>query len=354
MNFLSSLTGNSKINLVDPAEASANRMGQITPAQNEWLNTAAFGGTGLIRVILPLVVSLFLCSFLGIFSFSGLSDVWYVLLFLVLVFLIVGWQVVPGFIGGMQRASKLRTDRQSGLIRQAVGELGFGKDGYVAQAGDRQLFIPSSKDTCGLLPGVRYNFYYLEESGIVLSAEQLGGVSAASMRTSLNRILAEANKFASEDLSANQLGEISEGQRGRLVRKSLGGLGLALFMVVVALGVGAALFFSGESIDWMAILIFLGVFGIFGAIGALSMFNSFMDLNAMPEMEEGRGGKHTERRRSGKSSRTVYFYDIGNMKFQVSQRAYLALIENVQYRAYYAPRSKTLLSLEVTGLPELT
>jgi hypothetical protein len=37
------------------------------------------------------------------------------------------------------------------------------------------------------------------------------------------------------------------------------------------------------------------------------------------------------------------------MKFQVSGRAYTALVSGMAYRIYYTPRSKTLVSIEPLG-----
>jgi hypothetical protein len=41
-----------------------------------------------------------------------------------------------------------------------------------------------------------------------------------------------------------------------------------------------------------------------------------------------------------------YAYEIQNMRFSVSERSYDALIEGVQYRAYYLPHSKALVNIE--------
>src|SRR5262249_10131865 len=46
---------------------------------------------------------------------------------------------------------------------------------------------------------------------------------------------------------------------------------------------------------------------------------------------------------------TTYRYKVNELKFQVSGRAYAALVSGMEYRIYYTPRSKTLVSIEPLG-----
>lgn len=353
MSFSPFFPGSSHINLLDRAAVESNRVGRLTPAQEQWLGGAAFGGRAFMVIAKPLIILPFLCFVGAVMTVTIGPEIWFILPVLLVVFIVLAWRLLPDLITGVQRAIKLRADRQSGQIRQAIGELGFGKSGYLAQAGERQLFLPSHDNTGGLLPGVRYNFYFFDESGLVLSAEALGGISEAAVRAGLNRILADANRFTLDDLTANQRGEIAAGQRWRLVLKIMGGFGLGLLFVGMAAGVAWASFSTGDNLPWPAVIGFVVIWGIIVSIGGAMAIRGFLDLNAVPEYVEGRGATHTERRRSGRSSRTVYFYDIGEMKFEVPFRAYQALVEGLTYRAYYSPHSKMLLSLEVTDVPNL-
>jgi hypothetical protein len=45
---------------------------------------------------------------------------------------------------------------------------------------------------------------------------------------------------------------------------------------------------------------------------------------------------------------SALFYVIGNLKFQISNQAYNALIEGTTYKIFYTPRSKFLVSIEPT------
>ena len=60
---------------------------------------------------------------------------------------------------------------------------------------DDELILSTTNEASGLLPGVRYNFYYLPESRFVLSAEQLGEISSGQVRLALTDILARGQWF---------------------------------------------------------------------------------------------------------------------------------------------------------------
>ncbi len=351
MSALQSLFDNDSINLLDPAAVQANRMGQLTPEQEQWLNRLHLGGLP-IRQVLPLLLVLpVLCFASSISLMDGLESSWVALPFFVLFLGIVLWRLGPPLWRGVRRAIRLRADRQSGLIRQAGGELTYGPDGYAAQVGERLLFLPTDGEAGGLLPGVRYTFFFFEESGMALSAEQVGSISAAAVRTGLNRILAAANRYTLDDLAVNQRGEIGNAQRGRL----LGRLGVAVLLLLafagMALAVAFAFFLAPDLEAWPVWLFFLLIFGGVGFSVVRTFLNVVMDLRSEPGVVEGPGSRHTIVRRSGRASRRVYFYDVGATSFEVPQRAYKALLPGFAYRAYYAPHARTLLSIEVIEAP---
>jgi hypothetical protein len=49
------------------------------------------------------------------------------------------------------------------------------------------------------------------------------------------------------------------------------------------------------------------------------------------------------------SASPAYCAEVNKLKFQVSGRAYTALISGLAYRIYYTPASKTLMSIEPIG-----
>jgi hypothetical protein len=235
-----------------------------------------------------------------------------------------------------------------------VGALGYSpKNGFSARVNEEDLILSATHDSSGLLPGVRYNFYYLPESRFVLSAEQLGEVSSGQVKLALTDILAQANGFTMEDLNANQNGEVTDAQRWAGLKKMIPGV---IFMGV-ALIFGLLFLFpllSGFDLSSNLVpLLFVGGFlAIFVAIGFTMVLNAILDFNTSePEGVEGEGRKVTRRKSSGKSSRTVYYYVIGDHEFEVPQKAFPALVEGITYRAYFMPRSKRLVTLEPTSIP---
>ncbi len=341
--------------LLNQDEVDANRRGEITPAQNERLNAMALGRQGCGTIVAPLVVLsiIFFVLFSSLVNSEGIS--WFFLLPLViLVVVILGMS--RGLYNWWRNSMKLRADRANGVVRSGVGELGYSpKKGFSARVVDEELTLSSSNEASGLLPGVRYNFYYLPESRFVLSAEQVGQVSTAQVRLALVDILAQANGFSPEDLQANQNGEVTQAQRIAGLKKLVPGLFIMVITLVVGILILYPLFSSSQLNNSLLPIIFVGGFlAIFTAIGFTMVLNAFLDLNvSAPEIIEGEGHKETRRKSSGRSSRTVYYYIIGGQEFEVPQQAFPALLEKYSYRAYFMPRTKRLLTIEPTAIPEL-
>jgi hypothetical protein len=243
-----------------------------------------------------------------------------------------------------QRWNALKHDRENRAIRQGQGNLAFEKDNYIVQASGRTLLLPASSNACGLQPGATYHFYYLDESGFVLSAEELYPASPAQVRNSLMGILANANKFNQEDLELNRNAEVSPAQR----MKALPNLFVGILFGAVPLGMGL-LFFTGNRDaggDFLSLLVPAIFLAVFGLIGGFMFFNALLDLLAQtPLVTEGVG--HKEKRTSGgRNRRTVYYYVVDGVSFQVSRAAFQALLDGERYRVYALPRTKKLLTIE--------
>jgi hypothetical protein len=89
--------------------------------------------------------------------------------------------------------------------------------------------------------------------------------------------------------------------------------------------------------------------------GGLSIYRNLGDaLSGVIETVQGVAAKSTEQRSSGRSRRRVYLYNIGNLNFEVPQAAYQALIDGLEYRAYYVPRTRQLLSIEPLDVPGMS
>jgi hypothetical protein len=242
------------------------------------------------------------------------------------------------------------------MVRSGVGELAYSpKIGFSAKVNEEDLILSATHDSSGLLPGVRYNFYYLPESRFVLSAEQLGEISSGQVRQALTEVLAQANGFTLDDLKANQNGEVTDAQRWAGLKKLIPGVILMGFAFVFGLLFIYPFLMNSDLSSNLVPLLFVGGFlAIFVAIGFTMVLNAILDFNTSEsEAVEGVGRKITRRKSSGRSSRTVYYYVIGDHEFEVPQKAFPALVEGINYRAYFMPRSKRLMTLEPLSVPEM-
>ncbi len=348
------------INLLDPADLAANRQGQITETQKKRLAQSMWQPLMLTSLIILLVfIPLLLLNASLFFNTNRApgSSLPFLLIPIILIMLIV-FGFLASASGLLRRAPAINRDLRNQAVRQTSGELAFErKKGYYIQAGERQLLLPPSRNTGGLLPGQHYAIYYLDESEVVLSAEQFGAINEQAVKTSLRHILAQANNFTEETLQANQRGEIPSEQRNHLlITKTAPGLVLLPITLVM---LGPMLFLnttknlSFSLADLAPFLIILLVFGGIAIFGIIFMARYLMDIfSAKIEQVTAPARKHSEVRSSGRSSHTYYYYIINELKFQVKHTAYNALIDGLTYRAYYLPRTKTLLSIEPIDVPD--
>ena len=91
-----------------------------------------------------------------------------------------------------------------------------------------------------------------------------------------------------------------------------------------------------------------------GTIGTLSLYALLLAIRIIADIwrkqvavTEGLVRK-TFREQMGRTwrKRRTYYYQINNLRFEVSQRSYNALIAGLPYRLYYTPRSKRMVGIE--------
>lgn len=353
MQIMSYISPNTTTNLLNPDEVEANRRGELTPAQNSRLNAMTLGRQGCGALIAPVFI-LGMITFILFTSLLGNSGIGWFSLLPVAIMIIVLAGFSKGIYSWWRNTIRLKTDRANGVVRSGVGQLGYSpRDGFSARVNEEELILSAAHDSGGLLPGVRYNFYYLPESRFVLSAEQLGEISSGQVRQALTEILAQANGFTLDDLEANQNGEVTDAQRWAGLKKLIPGV---IFMGVAVIFGLLFLYplLSGFDLssNLVPLLVVGGLLAIFVAIGFTMVLNAILDFNTHElEVAEGEGRKISRRKSSGKSSRTVYYYVIGDHEFEVPQKAFSALVEGFNYRAYFMPRSKRLVTLEPVSIP---
>ena len=343
-------------NLLDPALVEANRRGEVTPEQTAWLKSRAWGGMNRPALVaLAAGVGLAALGFV-FFAFSTNLDSQFILIMGLVIAGMLGLLLLPRLLRAIRDSTNLGSDLRSSLIRQAAGELTFDQGSYRAVAGGGSLSLPASSNAGGLLPGIRYDFYYLEESRLVLSAEPFGTGSPGAVVKALAPILAAANSFVDADLQANRNGELSPSQRNRLLRKALSGAIPVFFGVLFGLALILPSLIAGNLPENFASLaVPLAMMAYFLVSGGRSIYRNLSDaFSGALETVQGVAAKSSEQRSSGRSRRRVYLYNIGNLNFEVPQGAYQALIDGLEYRAYYVPRTRQLLSIEpldALGIP---
>lgn len=168
-------------------------------------------------------------------------------------------------------------------------------------------------------------------------------------------VLARTNKFRVEDLPENRRGLLSVAQKSRLMRRILKPvvvfalIALVFIALFVALGavdengyyLRAALGASGWQITVIALIVPILIIAFLWRSSKLIL-----------DLREGRVASaegHVEKVWSTYYKGSAMFYVIGDLKFEVSNQAYNALIEGTTYRIFYTPRSKFLAAIEPTG-----
>ncbi len=349
--------------LDNPAYIDANRSGRITIEQREFLGSRVAGWVGFLRFARGLrwaVMLFFLIPVLTIFLFAWGIHAFYVGGFFLLAGgALLGWLLVKWFRYRRWRKT-LNRELEQGIIHHDVGTLRFGSRYYQVSLPDRRLVLPflGKED---LQPGVRYRFYYLPESGTVLSAEAISAAPQQEGVRGLTAVLAEVNKFQVKALPMNRRGELSPSQLPLLTRHLAG----SLLVVLIPVAIGVYLFInegfasrirgSGEGlvalireIDtplWVTGGVLAAVF-IFLLIRFLRAFLDYWDRRVISV--EGQGSVHVDSSTDDEGgTKHTYYYLVADRKFRVKRRAFLAFEPGRTYRAYFTPRSKKLVNIEV-------
>lgn len=168
-------------------------------------------------------------------------------------------------------------------------------------------------------------------------------------------VLAQTNKFRVEDLQVNHQGRLSGAQKSRLLRRILKPVILFVLIALVFIALFVALVAVDEDgyylknvlsqLGWRITLIAL-------IVPILIIAFLWRSFKLVLDLREGRvalAEGHVEKVWSSYYKGSAMFYVIGDLKFEVSNQAYNALIEGTTYRVYYTPRSKLLVSVEPTG-----
>ncbi len=331
------------INLLDPQAVEANRVGLLTQWQQERIESIT-NRSGCITLLFGALIIAMSCGFFTSFQENAQRNDPLYLLVVAVTFAIIFLFLGLNLRASLKKRARIKKDRQNYTILQAEGLLIFEKNGYYFQTNDhRYLFLPPIRHTGGLLPGKTYRVYYLKESGLLLSAEEIAPFITHQARTHMLLILAKSNKFTLDDLKSNRNGKITPSQRIKLLPRVV--LGLLIGIVNLIFGsllLGFYLHGLINTSDFVPIMFLFSIPGILTIFILPSAINGLIDIK-FSKLEKTQGIGRKQRRGLFAPN---YYYIINNKRFNVRYQAYQALIEGIEYRAYYLPRTKTLLSIE--------
>lgn len=341
-------------NLTDPENIEANRLGQLTPQQRAASSSPAF----LLHALYTAVSRYGFVPVLGLVAVMFLVAIpvpWQgTLIGLAVLFVIVSVLVI--IAPGLLTWTGIRRDIQAEKIEHADGRLVYGRAAYEPLSFDgKPLRLPPGWS--GLEPGVHYRFYYLPESTLVVSAEDIQKMSGIQAIRELQQALAAANRFSVDDLPENRDGRMTSRQVKRVIPRLALGLALTLpvaFMLIYLL-YHLITWSEADATNLCLGVLMFGLFGgVFGVIGLLMIVRAVREILAREvAVAEGTGQRLRAVSRSARNqgSTISYYYQVGEQKVRVPERAYRALINGLRYRMFYSPRTGTLMSIEPLDSP---
>lgn len=353
MLFFPRIDNEKPFNLLDVQAFKANQRGEITPTQKKQaLATISWAGIIFITLLIILIGSAYVIVFAPvIFTLKAynLLKIQSIMPFLGSIFLIFLLLVSISIFRKARKTIKIWRDIAKRAIHQGQGQIVHTEKGYIFEMDGNNLHLNANLNN-GLLPGITYQVFYLEKSRFLLSAKMAQAPNPTLAQTVLNDILASANGFSTEDLLANQNGQITPTQYCRLIPNTLAGVGLLLLaLLFIPPIIAYTLNAQPSSIIFWIIIAFLSIFPITGIV---LLLKSLLDV-ASPKPQQVQGpvykGQHLVQR--GRTTYLEYDYRVNGKRFTVSYRAYTALIDGLQYRIYYLGHSKKLISIETVLVP---
>jgi len=343
------------------AYLEANQEGRIHPEQVELLGGKIGDFVGFMRLGINLKQA-FLYFTLSLFLGFALISMQVATLYVIAGFVLplVGLVVLFGlkWLSYKKRRSNLQQELDQGRIEDGVGKLKFGKDSYQVILPDKRLTMPFvSKEE--LNPGVSYRFYYLPTSRVVLSAEEISHTPVKEVRAGFTETLAEANGFKESSLEANRRGELTAEQVSKVyshlvsplvfIATSVGVLYYQVKWLEIDLPITLTAFISALQQSTTGMKIFGFIFLVLLIWGLVLLVQTVLDITGKSVATiEGQGfRKATTSTDDDGSKNTRMYYVIDGVRFNVERRGYLAFEDGRKYKAYFTPRRKVLVNIEV-------
>ena len=348
----------------DPAFVTLNRDGKIAKEQKSALVSASASTHGAwLGLFIAFVAMGFIALQYGK-TISRMGRTGEILgAGIILAAIVISYLLVHALFVLLERVRWLgaRVERREGRVEFRQGH-------YQPEANGKTLQSVFG-DAHNLMPGP-YVFYCAKHSRWILSVEKagtgasqavadlaasdVGGILAAGSAVAAGIDLAEVQRalgmtlgFSTPDLELNRQGRISRRQRKYLWKD----MRSQLYGAVLGGGFAGGLILYGPILHPEKKMLPFFVAAGFGVLAALmslkGLVSAFADsTSGAVKSAEGKVTRYSQSTGSGRSSRTSYYFALGDLNFSVSNAAYEAMIEGLTYRAFYLPRTRTLLALE--------
>jgi hypothetical protein len=346
----------------DPDYLDANRRGEITEEQAQILGPARdfligkFQRGGKLNGIIVIAALLFLVllQVLGVELTAPLVGGT-----IGIALVVLAAQLGKRMVRSRRLRSRLEEDLQRGTVHNGIGYLRFQGNSYQAVLANRQLTLPFGGRE-KLAPGAQYRFYYLPDSGMVLSAEPLGEVPEDAVESGLTAVLAEASGYQLSSLSANRQGNLAGEQVSGLASQLVAPLMILLVSGGIVyiqlkrggyLDVGSLRGVISQLADSMTrgLMVVGGILLALFLSGLVLLVLTLLDMfGGSVKYVEGIGYRKITTSQDDDGTQTRrYYYLISGKRFRANDAGFQAFEDGLKYRAYYTPLRKILVNIEV-------
>ncbi|QQR80387.1 MAG: hypothetical protein IPJ69_13965 [Deltaproteobacteria bacterium] len=331
------------LNISDPSWISSNKKGEISPGQqflfDEMLGLGNFF-TYLSMVIFPFLILLPTAIVLKRQYAEKPIDSFF--FWIVGIFALSTVIAYGGWLTGILSGRKIKQDLASQCIVEALGQIKMTWRGLKIFADHQEGSIPcvTGYYTIDQPPGA-YRLYFLKNSRYILSAEALD--SPQSSKNNLLEAFQKVHHFTADDLIQNQRGFLTEFQKKFFLKQFRKELAAAVLWT----GFIIFLIFSIFTQDWtlfqslMVLFILASFYYVYDLAKGAFLIRSDLEAGHV-EILEG----NVEKVWKVRLRHSDYYYRIENHEFKVPSQAYNIMVPQNQYRIYFLPKSKRLLSIE--------
>jgi hypothetical protein len=347
----------SSSDLIDPKVIAANEGGELTAEQRSKFKSMlpglgsvfssfsifclmGFVSAGIVYIIFSPVLRNWRDPAK---AFTRLTDTPSFILVILAVFALMMAILGFVFLRSLLEYLRVRSVLKRGAVRQAEGTILWSGKNYIALFPGNKipLKVWNDGEIDVVIPG-RHQIFYLpfQTANWLLSIKRYPAEKESILN--LYRVLADTNGFYTESLDSNRRGLLSQTQ----IQKANTGINQDITEGRVEIVEGTAEKIIEKKISAQKIKEMMtdGAFDL----AADFVFDAVLGTNT----DGSNSSSDNDYDRDNNLLDYNYAYEIQGVRFNVSERGYNALIEGVQYRGYYLPRSKVLVNIEPLFIAE--